>query len=93
MVLQCPFCHAPEDERIEGVDELGNRVVLLMFDCPFHFKLPSDLQGSDESIQAYLDNWRRDNGDEWLESVGPVMKSRELGNIERSKSKPRSTSD
>lgn len=42
--------------------------------------------GTDESIQMYLNDWRAKNGDAWLDSLGPVMKSRELKNVERSKS-------
>ncbi len=93
MTLRCPFCEAPEEERVKGIDEVGNRVVLLMFDCPFYFRMPETLMGSDDSIQAFLDEWRLQNGDEWLESVGPVMKTRELRNIERArKSNPSSSS-
>jgi hypothetical protein len=83
--LRCPFCNAAEDKRVEGVDESGNQVTLLMFDCPFFFRLPKNLLDTDEIVQAYLDRWRAENGNDWLDSLGPVMKSRELKNIERSK--------
>ncbi len=93
MTLRCPFCEAPEEERVKGIDEVGNSVVLLMFDCPFYFRMPENLMGSDDSIQAFLDEWRLQSGDEWLESVGPVMKTRELRNVERTrKSNPSSSS-
>jgi hypothetical protein len=84
MSLHCPFCKAPEDERIEGTDETGKRVLLVMFDCPFHFRFSLDLVGTDNSMQSYLNEWKLREGDAWLESVGPVMKNRELKNVERS---------
>lgn len=66
-----------------GTDELGYPVVLLMFDCPFFYRMPASMVTSDEDIQIYLDKWRKTNGDDWLERVGPAMKLRELKNIER----------
>jgi len=84
--LQCPFCRAPEDERVQGVDELGNHVILLMFDCPFFFQIPQELAlGDDSSIQLYLDDWKQENGNAWLDSLGPTMKERELNNMERNR--------
>ncbi len=56
-----------------------------MFNCPFFFRLPQNYLGPDEKVQSYLDGWRKREGDEWLDSVGPVLKRRELRNIERSK--------
>jgi hypothetical protein len=85
LTLQCPFCDAPEDERIAGVDESGNSVVLLMFDCPFFYQLPQELASKTENeIQSFLNDWREEYGEDWLENVGPIMKNRELKNIEKS---------
>jgi len=84
-LLYCPFCRAEEDDRLNGVDEEGNNVVLLMFNCPFFLKLAQDAIGSDEAAQNFLDGWRKREGDAWLDSLGPVLKRRELRNIERSK--------
>jgi len=84
LALLCPFCGAGEDTRVAGIDESGNEVILLMFDCPFFFRMPVDLMKDDQSIQLFLNNWRKSEGDAWLESVGPVMKSREVRNMERS---------
>ncbi|MDG6995748.1 MAG: hypothetical protein JRN52_07485 [Nitrososphaerota archaeon] len=83
MPLHCPFCHAPEDERLDAVDEKGEGTLLVMFDCPFFFKFPTSARGTDESMQRLLDAWRSEDGESWLNSVGPVMKARELRNIER----------
>ena len=84
-MLFCPFCNAEEDVRLEGVDEEGRNVILLMFNCPFFTKIARDIFRSDEQIQDYLKGWRMREGDSWLESVGPMLKRRELKNIERSK--------
>ena len=84
-MLYCPFCRAEEDDRLNGVDEEGNNVVLLMFNCPFFLKLARDDIGSDEETQSFLDGWRKREGEGWLDSLGPVLKRRELRNIERSK--------
>jgi hypothetical protein len=84
LVLYCPFCNAPEDERVSGIDGTGGSVVLLMFDCPFSLKMPQNLMSEkDTGIQKYLDDWRLKNGDAWLESVGPILKNRELRNIQK----------
>ncbi|MDG6999430.1 MAG: hypothetical protein JRN15_09985 [Nitrososphaerota archaeon] len=83
MTLHCPFCHAPEAARLDAVDEKGNSVLLVMFDCPFFFRFPVDAKGADESMQRLLDAWRIEEGDAWLNNVGPVMKAREMHNIER----------
>jgi hypothetical protein len=91
-MLRCPFCSAEEDERLEGVDEDGRSVILLIFNCPFFMKVPRERFGSDEQLQDYLFGWRKREGDEWLESVGPVLKLRELRNIERSKTRYRELS-
>jgi hypothetical protein len=86
--LHCPFCDAPGDERVSGVDESGEAVVLLMFDCPFFFKMPQKQMNDDDSaIQNYLNDWRQKNGEAWLETIGPVLKNRELRNIERKKNR------
>jgi len=87
-MIFCPFCDAKEDDRLSGVDEEGKPVVLLMFHCPFFIKMSKENYGSDERIQAYLDNWRRREGETWLGNIGPVLKRRELRNIERSKNFP-----
>jgi hypothetical protein len=68
------------------MDEEGMPVVLVLFDCPFYFAFPKSLLGSTESMQTFLNSWRSEEGEAWLESVGPVMKQRELRNIERFKS-------
>jgi len=87
MSLRCPFCAAPEAERVSGIDGSGSEVVLLMFDCPFFIRIPQEVGAkNDQKIQAYLDEWRAKNGDEWLESIGPFLKNRELRGMERSKS-------
>ena len=83
MSLFCPFCHAPEGERLEARDEEGKNIVLLMFDCPFHFRFFHDQLGKDEEMQSILNQWRKENGEAWLESVGPFMKRREIKNIQR----------
>lgn len=84
MTLRCPFCDAPEDGRIEGTDEKGTIVILLMFDCPFYLRVGLDVINRDENrIQEFLSEWRKQYGDEWLENVGPVMKDRELRNMQR----------
>ncbi len=57
-----------------------------MFDCPFHFRFYQDEAGGDKEMQQILDDWRNENGESWLESLGPIMKKRELRNIERFKS-------
>ncbi len=83
MALWCPFCHAPEEERVEAVDSEGNNVLLVMFDCPFHFTFSIDRFDSEERMQRYLEEWKSSEGKEWLESVGPVMKAREIRNMTR----------
>jgi len=40
--------------------------------------------GPDDSVQKHLNEWRINNGEAWLDTVGPVMKERELKNIEKS---------
>jgi hypothetical protein len=85
MSLHCPFCHAMEDGRVEASDGEGNPILLVMFSCPFNYKFVKDELGSDDSMQKVLDSWRATNGEDWLESLGPVMKARELKNIERSR--------
>jgi len=91
MALHCPFCGSLEVARVNGSDESENPVVLLMFDCPFFFRMNS-CDKSDLELQAFLDSWREKEGGKWLESVGPVMKERELKNIQRaSRAPPKST--
>jgi hypothetical protein len=85
LTIKCPFCNASEDERISGVDENGKKVMLLLFDCPFFYRLPIELLASDDSIQNYLNEWRTREGDSWLESIGPILKVRELKNIDKLK--------
>ena len=55
-----------------------------MFGCPFSFKMPQNLMGPDDSVQKHLNEWRINNGEAWLDTVGPVMQERELKNIENS---------
>jgi hypothetical protein len=81
--LHCPFCFAPEDERVEATNEDGDSVLLVMFDCPFYYQFSTGEIASDDKMQKLLDDWRTSNGEAWLESVGPIMKARELRNIER----------
>ena len=83
MTLYCPFCHASEDERLDAKDEDGEDIVLLMFDCPFYFRFYRSQVGEDHEMQQLLDDWKNENGEAWLESVGPLMKKRELRNIEQ----------
>ena len=83
MPLRCPFCNASEEGRIEGMDESGKAVTLVMFNCPFYFRFPKNLAGTDRGMQDYLAQWREREGDAWLESVGPVMKQREISNMEK----------
>jgi hypothetical protein len=81
--LRCPFCNSDEDERVNAVDHDGKRVVLIMFDCPFFYKFPEEQVGTDETLQAWLNEWRIKEGDRWLESLGPVIREREQRGIER----------
>ncbi|MHB8567805.1 MAG: hypothetical protein ACYC9U_12000 [Nitrososphaerales archaeon] len=83
MTLYCPFCGAREDARVEGQDEVGEKVLLVMFDCPFYFRFYARDIGADNGMQVKLTNWRKENGDQWLDSVGEDMKNRELRNIEQ----------
>lgn len=85
MPLHCPFCDALEDARVNGEDDRGNKVILVMFGCPFFYRFPLDQTSGDEQMQIALLNWRKSQGDEWLESVGPAMKERELANMKRNK--------
>jgi hypothetical protein len=85
-MIHCPFCKAEEDERLMGTDRDGKTVVLLMFNCPFFFRVAPDIFDTDEKIQNYMNGWRKREGDAWLDSVGPILKRRELRNIERSMS-------
>ena len=48
--------------------EMGRRVVLVMFDCPFFYKFPEEQVGKDESLQVWLNDWRMNEGEMWLES-------------------------
>jgi hypothetical protein len=88
LTLSCPFCRAPEAGRVAGVDDSGATLVLLMFDCPFSLKVPQSLAGTNEAtLQTYLEEWRSRHGEAWLESVGPILKNRELRNMEQSRRK------
>ncbi len=65
-----------------GSTEQGRPSFFLMFDCPFSLKMPQNLMSEEDTgIQKYLDDWRLKNGDAWLESIGPILKNRELRNI------------
>ncbi len=83
LTLHCPFCNAVECERVSAVDHEGKRLVLIMFDCPFSHRFDEEELGSDEILQSKLDVWRRRDGDSWLESLGPLIRERELHGIER----------
>ncbi len=83
MPLRCPFCNAEEDERINAVDREGRRLVLVMFDCPFFYKFPEDQVGKDESLQTRLNEWRKKEGDAWLETLGSIIREREMRGIRR----------
>jgi hypothetical protein len=66
------------------VDESGVDVVLLMFDCPFSLKTPREMISQDDCVtQKFLDDWRQKNGEAWLESLGPILKNREVRNMVR----------
>ena len=84
MTLYCPFCHAKEDTRVSARDdEEGADVLLVMFSCPFYFRFSRDEVGSDDEMQSLLETWKKEDGDAWLDAIGPVMKKRELQNIQR----------
>jgi hypothetical protein len=83
MPLHCPFCSAGEDERVSAIDSEGKKLVLVMFDCPFSYRFPEDEMRSDDILQKRLDEWRKKDGDAWLESLGPIIRARELRGIER----------
>ncbi len=89
MTLSCPFCHAPEVERVNAVDIDGNKVLLVMFDCPFHFTFALDNLPSEDRMQEFLEDWKSREGESWLESVGPVMRAREMKNMSRYESSRR----
>jgi len=73
---------------LEARDEEGEDIVLVMFDCPFYFRFYKNQIGRDElQMQAILDEWKEEEGDAWLESVGPVMKRREQRNMEHYRAK------
>jgi hypothetical protein len=76
---------------VAGTNEIGDPVVLLMFNCTYSFQMPASLMGDEISVQAFLDNWRVSSGDEWLESLGPVMKLRELKNMEKGSKNSKTT--
>jgi hypothetical protein len=90
LLLHCPFCNASESERVSAIDSSGKEVLLVMFDCPFFYRFLVDQYRSAEEMQRNLEDWRKKEGDQWLESIGPVMKAREMKNIERSMSGHRS---
>ncbi len=83
MSIRCPFCGAPENARVDATDAEGEKILLVMFDCPFYYRFRSDQIGSGEAMQRHLEQWRLEAGDNWLESIGPVMKAREIRNMER----------
>ena len=83
MPLHCPFCNTDEDERVKAVDRDGKKLVLVMFDCPFSYRFPEDEMRSDDILQKRLDEWRKKDGEAWLESLGPMIRTRELRGIER----------
>ena len=86
MTLYCPFCHAEEADRVEAVDEQGTKLVLLMFDCPFAIRVDPIAIQDEPRAQLYLNDWRLKEGDSWLDKIGPILKEREMRNIEKLKS-------
>lgn len=66
-----------------ATEEDGTEVLLLMFDCPFFMKLKVSNLESDEKAQAFLNQWRTEDGEQWLQSVGPILCEREKKNIAR----------
>lgn len=66
-----------------AAEEDGTEVLLLMFDCPFFMKLEVSNLESDEKAQAFLNQWRTEDGEQWLQSVGPILREREKKNIAR----------
>ncbi len=83
MPLRCPFCNAEEDDRVDAIDHSGKHLVLIMFDCPFAYRFSEEQMGSDDSLQARLNEWRKREGEAWLESLGPVIREREMRGIQR----------
>ncbi|MHB1868246.1 MAG: hypothetical protein ACYCPP_04805 [Nitrososphaerales archaeon] len=83
MPLRCPFCNAKEDTRVNAVDHSGNHLVLVMFDCPFSYRFPEEQVVSDEYLQVWLNDWRAKEGEIWLESLGPIIREREMRGVER----------
>ena len=84
MPLYCPFCHAPESERVSAMEGGGKEIILLMFDCPFFFKINPEELASEARAQEFLNQWREKDGDKWLEGIGPILRDREMKNIQRS---------
>jgi hypothetical protein len=86
MVLHCPFCNANEDGRLEALDEKGEDIVLVMFKCPFHFRFPRRLitsETGDADAQKLLQDWKLEEGESWLDSIGPVLRQKERRNMQR----------
>ena len=83
MPLFCPFCHAAEAERVQAIDENGKEIVLVMFDCPFFFRMEVSRLEPEENAQQFLNEWKNKEGDNWLSSIGPILRDREKKNIER----------
>ena len=83
LALYCPFCHAEEENRLEAVDGQGNKILLVMFNCPFfhHFKVSE--KSSDDLMQKLLNLCCASEGQNWLDKIGPVMKAREIKNMKR----------
>jgi hypothetical protein len=85
--LHCPFCHASEDGRIEAQDEYGANIILVMFKCPFFYRLPAEelIENGilhEENAQGILDEWKETSGEQWLQSIGPILQDRERKNME-----------
>ena len=83
LTLRCPFCNAEEDTRVDAVDHQGKPLVLVMFGCPFSFRFARDDMGPDEKLQLVLNDWRKNQGESWLRSLGPVIMDREMRGIKR----------
>ena len=73
------------------MDENGDEVILLMFDCPFFYRLPVSRLSSDDEVQSHLNEWRSKEGDSWLDNLGPILKSREQKNMTKAVGQQEST--
>lgn len=68
---------------MSAIDHEGNHLVLVMFDCPFSYRFSEDQKEEDSVLQKRLNDWRKREGETWLETLGPVIREREMRGIER----------